>query len=190
MTRLTTISSLLLLAVASTATQSQTIGTGNATHSREVAIAASFNKKKDVVKERNGVRVAKFREIRSTLAIAAHPHDFSGTYQEVNFASTLNLTVEDNGTVTGGGADAVDATGTVFRKFTLRNGRLDRSLLTATKVYADGATSAMEAVFINSTSFDSPTDKGVTTFGIGTIGTPVPLGGGLTMEKFFYMRKR
>ncbi len=182
---------LLLVGLASSSARAQSSTVReSATSSRAQSIVASFNKKKDVVKERHGVRVEKFREIRTTLATTAHLHDFSGAYEEVNLASSLNLSIDDAGTVSGSGADAVDASEMVFRKFTIRNGRLDGSLLTATKVYAGGATSSMEGVFINSTSFDGPADKGVTSFGLGVIGAPVQLGGGVTMEKFFYQRKR
>ncbi len=179
---------LTLLASANAHAQSSSRGESG-TNSRAQSIVASFNKKKSAVKERHGVRVEKYKEIRTTLATAAHLHDFSGAYEEVNLGSLLNLTIDDAGNVSGNGADAVDANAAVFRKFTLRNGRFDGSLLTATKVYAGGATASLESVFINSTSFDSPTDKGVTTFGIGAFGTPVQLGGGVTIDRFFFRRK-
>ena len=59
------------------------------------------------------------------------------------------------------------ATGLRVRHFTLRNARIDGALLTGRKVYAGGASDPLEGVFINRTTFDSSTEPGLTTFGLG-----------------------
>jgi len=61
----------------------------------------------------------------------------------------------------------------------------DGALLTATQVYANGTQNRFEGAFMNRTSFDSPADKGFTTFGLGVIGKEIVLGGN-TINRFFY----
>jgi len=62
-------------------------------------------------------------------------------------------------------------------------------LLTATKVFGDGSSDPLEGVFINRTVFESPTDKGVTTFGLGVVGKQFQMDG-MTIDKVFYELKR
>jgi len=76
----------------------------------------------------------------------------------------------------------------VKRQFTLRNARIDGALLSGTKVFAGGVTKPLEGAFINSTSFDSPTAKGVTTFGLGVIGNTVS-NGEFTLLNLYYKKQ-
>ena len=162
----------------------------SAAQTRTRAIAASFSKSKHVVKERRGVRVEKYKEIRSEPAIKANPRDYSGSYEVHGLGFTLDLRVDANGSVSGSGYDSVDFDAGVKRMFALRNARIEGALLTATKVYQGGVTEPFEGAFINATSFDSPTDKGATIFGIGVIGRTVMVVGGVTIDKLFYQRER
>jgi Ca2+-binding RTX toxin-like protein len=76
------------------------------------------------------------------------------------------------------------------RTFTLENVRIEGALLTASRVYQDGTTEAFEGVFLKRTDRTSPTDPGVTTFGLGVvIRTPFETNG-LTYEKLFYRLKQ
>lgn len=161
---------------------------GSARQSRTQAILASFNKHKHVVKEKFGVRVEKYKEIRSEPVVRANPATYSGTYI-ADFGFTLRLQVDANGRVEGSGEDPITDDARVMRRFTLRNGRIDGALLTATKAYPSGASQSFEGVFINMTSFESPTDKGVTVFGLGVLGTPLYVAG-VTVDKLFYELKR
>ncbi|MFN2601821.1 MAG: hypothetical protein ABR582_03575 [Gemmatimonadaceae bacterium] len=156
---------------------------------RTNAIVASFNKKKHVVREKKGIRVEKYKEIRSEPAVLKNIRDYSGSYEAEGLGLSLDLQVDSQGNVTGKGNEAVDQDQRVFRAFSLRNARIDRALLTATKVYERGGTEPFEGVFINETSFESPTDKGVTTFGLGVIGHSVVLDGGVYIDRVFYQRK-
>ena len=71
----------------------------------------------------------------------------------------------------------------------LENAKIEGALLTATKVYQDGRTEKFEGVFLNRTDRNSPTDKGVTMFGLGVLlNTPVQIDGN-TYEKLFYQMK-
>lgn len=160
----------------------------SAVQTRTRAIIASFSKSKHEVKERHGVRVEKYKEIRSEPAIKSNPRDYSGSYEEQGLRFTLDLRVDANGSVSGSGYDPVDFDASVMRRFALRNARIEGVLLTGTKVYAGGVSEPLEGAFINVTSFDSPTAKGVTTFGLGVTGKTVSVGG-LTVDKLFYQRK-
>lgn len=156
---------------------------------RTRVIVASFNKKKHEVREKKGIRVEKYKEVRSEPAILKNVRDYSGSYEAEGLGLSLDLHVDSQGNVTGNGYEAVDEDQRVFRGFSLRNAHIDGALLTATKVYERGGTEPFEGVFINKTSFESPTDKGVTTFGLGVIGHSVVLDGGVTIDKVFYQRK-
>jgi hypothetical protein len=158
------------------------------TQARTRVIVASFNKHKHVVKEKRGVRMEKYKEVRSVPAIKADPRDYSGSYEVEGVGFYLDLRVDADGKVTGGGYDPVDFDAHMKRQFTLRNARIDGALLSGTKVYAGGVTKPLEGAFINSTSFESPTDKGVTTFGLGVIGNTVSVSD-FTIPNLFYKRQ-
>jgi hypothetical protein len=114
---------------------------------------------------------------------------YSGTYEVADLGLTLHLEVDANGHVEGSGEEPVSDDAGVMRRFTLTNGKIDGALLTGTKRYASGGSQRFEGVFINLTSFESPTDKGVTTFGLGVLGSPLHVSG-VTVDKFFYELKR
>jgi hypothetical protein len=97
----------------------------------------------------------------------------------------LDLTVTPDGTVTGNGYEPLSDD--VKRTFTLRNARIERAFLTATKVYADGRTEPFEGAFMNRSTSQSPTDKGVTVFGLGTMGRAVVIAGN-TIDRFFLQK--
>jgi hypothetical protein len=63
------------------------------------------------------------------------------------------------------------------------------ALLRATKVYGNGSSEPFEGVFINKTVFESPTDKGVTAFGLGVVGQQLQVGG-LNIDRVFYQSKQ
>ncbi len=155
-----------------------------AASARTQAIVASFNKSKHAVKERHGVRVEKFKEIRSVPAVRANPADYSGSY-EADWGFRLNLRVDAQGNVSGSGADPLGVDGQTLRTFTLADGKIDGALLNATKVFANGARERFEGVFIDETVRDNPNDAGRTAFGLGALITPRQMSG-LTVEKVFY----
>jgi hypothetical protein len=157
---------------------------------RTRAIVASFNKSKHVVKEKRGVRKEKFLDVRSVPAVKQNPADYSGAYDDLSgMGFSLTLRVDPGGKVEGTGYEPLNDEPAVSRSFTLRNGRIRGALITATKVYASGSTEPLEGVFINKTIFESPTDKGVTAFGLGVVGKGMQLNG-LTVDKIFYQLKQ
>jgi hypothetical protein len=148
------------------------------------AIAASFSKMKNVSKEKRGIRKVKYLRVQSEPVVLRNPADYSGKYEVPDMHMALDLKVNGDGTFTGSGTEQIGDG--VLRTFVLRDGRIDRALVTATKVYAN-ASETFQGAFMNRSTYESPTDKGVTVFGLGTIGRAVYIDG-LTIDKFFYQR--
>ncbi len=157
---------------------------------RTQAIVASFNKSKHVVKEKRGVRVEKYKEVRSAAAIRSNVRDYAGPYEADGMGLSLDLKVDASGNLSANGYEQVSMDSPVWRAFTLRNARIQGALLTATKVYANGAAEAFEGAFINRTSFESPTDRGVTHFGLGVVRTSRLVVNGVSVDRVFFERKR
>lgn len=146
---------------------------------RAQELATTFNKFKHVAKEKHGVRMEKYKDVRSEPAVKQNITDYSGVYEVSDLGYVLNLQVGSNGSVQASGDDK-------GRTFRLENARIEGALLTASKVYQDGTTEKFEGVFLNRTDRNSPTNTGVTTFGLGVVlNTPFE-SNGLTYEKLFY----
>jgi hypothetical protein len=160
-----------------------------AAESRTRAIVASFNKSKHVVKEKRGVRKEKYLDVRSVPVVKQNPADYSGEYEEAELGFSLRLRVDRDGKVEGTGYEPLNGDSGVSRSFQLRDGQIRGALITAKRVYADVASEPLEGVFINKTRFESPTDKGVTAFGLGVIGKGFQMGG-QTIDRIFYQLKQ
>lgn len=160
-----------------------------ATESRTKAIVASFNKSKHLVKEKHGVRKEKYLDVRSEPVAKQNPADYSGAYEADGLGFALQLRVDRSGKVEGTGYEPPNGEPGVSRSFTLRDGQITGALITAKKVYANGSSEPFEGVFINKTSFESPTDKGFTTFGLGVISKRFQVGG-LNLDRVFYQLKQ
>ena len=146
---------------------------------RAQELATAFNKNKHVVKEKYGVRREKYKDVRSEPAVKSNIGEYSGVYEVTDLGFVINIQVGSDGRVQASGSDK-------GRTFILENARIDGALLTGSKVYRDGATEKFEGVFLNRTDRNSPTDPGVTIFGLGVIlNTPFEANG-LTYEKLFY----
>src|SRR5437667_1168834 len=147
------------------------------------AIAASFSKMKSLSKEKFGVRKEKYLKVQSEPAVLRNPAEYSGKYEVPDLNLGLDLSVKRDGTVTGTGYEPLGDD--IVRTFTLRDGKIERAFVTATKVYAGSRTEPFEGAFMNRSTYQSSTDKGVTVFGFGTMGRAVNIGG-LIIDKFFY----
>ena len=154
---------------------------------RSNVIAASFSKSKSMSKEKFGIRKEKYLKVQSEPAVRPNPADYSGTYAVPDMDFGLQLQVNHDGTFNGTGFEPLSDN--VRRTFVLKNGRIQGALLTARKVYAGGESEAFEGAFMNRSTYQSPTDKGVTVFGFGTLGRPVNVSG-LTINKFFFEKTR
>jgi hypothetical protein len=156
--------------------------------SRTNAIVASFNKSKHVVREKRGVRLEKYKEVRSEPAIRSDLSTYSGNYHVPDLGFALKLSVSPDGRVDGSGEEPLSDDSHISRHFTV-TGKVDGALLTAIKAYANGNKERFEGVFINRTSFESPTDRGFTVFGLGVASTPREISG-VTIDRLFYERQR
>lgn len=165
----------------------QTLASATETQSRTRAIVASFSKFKSVSKERRGIKKEKYLRVVSEAAVKANHVDYSGLYEVPGIAFALNLSVDRSGVVTGTGYEPL--TESVRRTFTLRDGRIQGALLTATKAYAGGESETLEGAFMNRTSFNSPTATGVAVFGFGTVGHAIKVSG-VTINRLFYDKTR
>ena len=149
-------------------------------------LAASFSKSKHQVKEKHGVRVEKFKDVRSEPVFRQNAADYSGEY-EADSEYPFSIRVAPGGGVEASGYEPAPHGA---RRFTLRDARLAGALLTATKVYDDGSTEKFEAVFINRTERDRPDDPGTTEFGLGVVYDPPKVVEGYTMGRLFYRLKQ
>jgi hypothetical protein len=155
---------------------------------RTQEIVSSFNKSKHIIKERHGVRVEKFKEIRSEPEVRKAAADYAGTY-EADSGYALHLQVGADGRVEANGTEP--APRQESQRFTLKDAKLEGALLTGTKVYEDGTTEKFEGVFINRTERDSPTESGVRTFGLGVLYDPPKMNPeiGFMVTRLFYQQK-
>jgi hypothetical protein len=158
------------------------------TQRRTQEIVASFNKEKYAVKEKYGVRREKYKKVLSEPVVKQNIRDYSGVYEVSDLGYLINIQIGNDGSVNATGSEPANGTRQA-RGFKLEAAKIVGAMLTGTKVYDDGATEKFEGVFIKRTDFNSPTDKGVSTFGLGVVGTPVEFAG-VTLDKLFYQLKQ
>ncbi len=149
-------------------------------------LAARFDKDKHKVKEKYGVRVEVFVEMRGEPAPRANPADYSGTY-ESEPDCPLTLRVSADGSAEGFGHEPSPGGP---RKFTLRGARVNGAVLAGTKVYEDGSAERFEGVFLNFNVRTAPGGKAATHFGLGVVFDPPEPGPGYELSKLFYALKR
>jgi hypothetical protein len=150
-------------------------------------LAAAFSKSKHAVKERRGIRVEKFKEVRSEPAPKSDASLYSGEY-EAEHGCVLSLKVYADGRAEATGSEPAEDF-TCTRKFKLGNASVGGALLTGTKLYDDGSSEPFEGVFINRTDRNSPTGPGTTAFGLGVLFDPPKTVGGFAMGRLFYASK-
>ena len=150
--------------------------------SRAQQLAAAFTKQKHVVAQKHGVRKEKYKDVRSEPVIKQDITEYSGVYQVVDWGDLIDLRIGSDGRIQAVGHDSKQPS----RTFVLENARIEGAVLTATMVYRDGATQRFEGVFMTRTERTSPTDPGITTFGLGVVlATPREIAGN-TYERLFY----
>ena len=154
-------------------------------------IVSALNKKKEKVKEKDGVRREKYKEVRCEPVVKADPSEYSGEYEatDLGVGDSLTIRVGNDGSVDAFGYEPAETDVKEARRFRLRNARVVGALLTAERAYADGAVEKFEGVFIKRTVFNSPMEEGISSFGLGVAGRQMVIGG-LTLDKVFYQLKR
>lgn len=157
-----------------------------ASDARVAAILDQFSKTKHKTKEHKGVKVERYRNIEATPLVKANPAAYSGRYAVQGLDFDLELTVASNGVATGSGVDE-------GRPFTLRNGRVEGVLLTATKVYRNGRTEPLEGAFITQRVREGTSPQRITydhsETGLGVTGLDVHIDS-INLTKLFYRSER
>ncbi|HKO45556.1 MAG TPA: hypothetical protein VJU84_19935 [Pyrinomonadaceae bacterium] len=149
------------------------------------AIAATFNKHKNVVKEKRGVRMEKYKDVRAEPVVKQDAGDYLGIYEVGDLGFLIRIEVSNVDKILARGYEQGGS-----RTFKLENATIEGGLLTGSKVYQDGTTESFEGVFLNRTERNSPTAMPVTTFGLGVwLNKPVEING-LTFQRMFYELKR
>jgi len=167
-----------LLVACSITTASQQLSS----QTRAQEIAASFTKFKHETKEKYGVRKEKYKDVKSEPVVKQNVRDYAGMYEVSDLGYVINIQVGSDGLIQASGNES-------GRTFKLENARIVGALLTGNKVYNNGATEKFEGAFLSRTDRETPTDPGVTIFGLGVVlGTPMELNG-LTYDKLFYQLK-
>ncbi|HEY0458757.1 MAG TPA: serine hydrolase [Pyrinomonadaceae bacterium] len=154
-------------------------------------IAASFNRQKQKVKEKSGVKEDYYRRVRGESAVKQNVIDYSGMYEMPGLDFTIDLQVGNDGKAEATGFDSSTGSKSAARRtrpFRLENAKVESGLLTGTKIYEDGRAEKFEGAFMNRTIFTSPTDRGETVFGLGVVGVSVELAG-VVFQKLFYEKK-
>src|SRR5262245_31418456 len=157
-----------------------------ASQSRAEEIATSFTKFKHALKSKQGVRVEKYKDVRSEPTVRQNLTEYSGVYEAPDLGYMLSVEVANDGTARAHGADG----GEESRPFQLENAKVEGAVLTGTKVYRDGTTERFEGAFLTRTDHDSPTDSGTVQYGLGVVlTTPVEFSGN-TYDRLFYQLRR
>jgi hypothetical protein len=154
----------------------------SASSSRAQEIASAFTKHKQMVGEKRGVRKEKYKDVRSEPLVRPDITEYAGVYQVPGSEDVIELRIGNDGGIQARGHDSNQPS----RTFVLENAAIDGAVLTAAKVYRDGAREPFEGVFLTRVDRESPKDPGVTTYGLGVVlATPREFAGN-TYDKLFY----
>jgi hypothetical protein len=133
-------------------------------------LVASLDKTKHKKKTKHNITVEVYVDIKNEVAVRADASEYSGTYESEGYR--LTLTAGRDGAASGEGFDTLGGD-SKQTNYTLRDGRIEGALLTATKVYENGDTLPLEAVFVNRTAKSGTNAENLVTnsteFGIGWV---------------------
>lgn len=111
-------------------------------------LIAALSKTKYKKKEKGSVSIELYVDVRSEAVVKNNIREYAGVYQSSAADYRIELRIAGDGKVEGDGCDA-EFNAAQKLNFTLKDARIEGALLTATKVYADGSTKKLEAVFNN-----------------------------------------
>ena len=143
-----------------------------------LAAALDKNKYKNKEKTKNGVVVASFEmyiDIKNEPFVK-QPAEYSGTYAEEDGRFSLNLKVSADGRAEGSGVDTINGDPNANKMaYTLKNARVQGAVLTEDKIFADGSSERLEAVFVKRTTLTGKNKDSIetrdTAFGLGFVQT-------------------
>ncbi len=135
-------------------------------------LTAELSKTKHKKKEKKGFSFEKYIDIKSEAVVKNSVQNYAGVYESPDANYRIELRVAADGKVEGSGYDS-DFNSSLKQNFTLKDARIEGALLTATKVYADGETKKLEAVFNNRTVIEGKNPNEInsreTKYGLGFI---------------------
>lgn len=159
--------------------------TNLSSQTRAQQVAAAFSKRSDAVKDKHGVRMEKYKDVRSEPLLKADITEYGGVYQVADLGDAMDLRIGRDGTIEASGHDADRGS----RAFVLENGRIASAVLTGIKAYSDGTREPFEGVFMTRTVRESRTDPGTATRGLGVmLAVPREFGGNTYDRLFFALR--
>lgn len=133
-------------------------------------LVASLDKSKHKKKTKHNITVEVYVDIRNEAAVRADASEYSGSYEADGYRLTLRAA--QDGSASGEGFDTLGADAKQAN-YTLRDARIEGALLTGTKVYENGETIPLEAVFVNRTAKSGTNAENLTSntteFGIGWV---------------------
>jgi len=139
---------------------------------RSQELAAALDKTKYKKKEKRDFTIEFYIDIKNTPVTRVSVAEFTGSYVCESGEYKLDLKVAPDGTATGSGTET-NMRDEKRMTFTLRDGRVDGSLLRATKVYENGSAEPLEAVFVERTTSTGKNAQTIestdSAFGIGFI---------------------
>ena len=135
-------------------------------------LIAALGKTKYKKKEKKNFSFELYIDIKSEAVVKTDVRDYAGVYQSADAGYQIELRVSADGKVQGNGYDS-RFENSRKHNFTLKDARIDGALLTATKVFADGGTEKLEAVFNNRTVVEGKNPNEITSretkYGLGFI---------------------
>jgi hypothetical protein len=118
---------------------------------KALALAKGLDKNKHKKKDKRYVSIEIYIDIKNEPALKS-PSEYSGLYGDENHGYKLDLKVGANGGAVGSGYDTISFENSSSKmKFNLKDAHVSEAVLTGTKVYENGMTESLEAVFVNRT---------------------------------------
>jgi hypothetical protein len=137
---------------------------------RAQEVAASLDKTKYKHKVKKNFELEIYIDVKNETVVK-NASEYAGVYEspEANYRIELRVV---GGKIEGGGYET-DFQSSARNNFTLKDARIEGALLTATKVFADGNTEKLEAVFVNRTVTQGANPNKIQTretkFGLGYV---------------------
>ncbi|HEX8369705.1 MAG TPA: hypothetical protein VF604_14260 [Pyrinomonadaceae bacterium] len=133
-------------------------------------IAASLDKTKYKHKVKKNFEFERYIDVKNE-AVVKNVAEYAGVYQSPDANHRIELRT-GGGKIEGSGYET-DFENSARVNFTLKDARIEGALLTANRVYADGTTKRLEAVFVNRTIVEGANPNKIesreTRFGLGFV---------------------
>jgi hypothetical protein len=138
-------------------------------------LVAALDKTKYKKKEKKNISIEIYVDVKNEPVVKSNPGEYSGVYEARESGYRMEIQVAANGSATGSGYDTVNWNDSAKENFTLKDARIEGALLTGTKVFENGQTEKLEAVFANRTVATGRNPNEIenrdTSFGLGFIQT-------------------